>query len=126
MGAFVGAGINSYKKYAMTGNYDKDAVINFLLYNFWNSLIIGLPTLILGISAALFVCMFGLITWKKITNSYIKVEYKIISIKAWPKQERSADDLSYFFEKERFEDKRRKIFRWILATPIILALLMAL
>jgi hypothetical protein len=115
-GAMLGAGIQSHLE---TSNYHGQA--NFYFWNdFIGSSILGTPILLGLMAVAIAAGIAAKIIWHWLEELYLKIEFRIISIKSWPNY---TDVQNGFVLRQQLETKRRKTLRWIIVSPFILIFL---
>ena len=94
---------------------------HFLRNDFWGSMLIGTPTLILIMVAVITLLLLGPLAWERLTELYIKVEYKIISFRPWAK-----NLIKNYAPNSNLVKKQRTRFRWLLAVLIFTILVLNL
>ena len=134
-GAMLGAAIKMYSLYSVNYGIEKVDLYSlvfwkkliqlglghFLRNDFWGSMLIGTPTLILIMVAVITLLLLGSLAWERLTELYIKVEYKIISFRPWAK-----NLIKNYAPNSNLVKKQRTRFRWLLAVLIFTILVLNL
>ena len=118
LGPLVGATIKSYQD----GN-DRNDIIYYYWSEFISSAVIGVPTLLISVGLIIGLWIAVIFIWLKLSDFYLFLEYKIISLKQWPKLDEASDKIETTLKLRKIERRRRLIIRWIIAFPLILIVL---
>lgn len=115
LGPLVGATIKAYQD----GN-DRNEVNYYFWSEFISSAFIGIPTLLVSMGLIIGLWMAVIFIWLRLSDFYLALEYKIISLKQWPELDEASEKIRTTLKLENIERRRRLIFRWIIAFPLIL------